>query len=68
MVVDRERVLVTMSRASPRCATLDTSWKISILMALPSVICGLMRRVRPTSWRRMVWNGFSTAVPWLIWE
>ena len=42
--------------------TLDTSCSSSILMVLPSLICGLTLSVRPTSRLSMVWKGLSLLV------
>ena len=53
------RLLVMMPAAFDWSCTLDTSWKICSLTAPPSEICGLMRKVRPTSRRSIVWNGVA---------
>ena len=42
--------------------TLDTSCSSSILIVLPSLICGLTLSVKPTSRLSMVWKGLSLAV------
>ena len=61
-----DRALVGRSGRRWRCRrdlrlTLETSWKISMRTVPPSPICGLMRSVRPTSLRSMVWNGLTRA-------
>src|SRR5260221_7698930 len=44
------------------CALPISSWKISRRTVDPSEICGLMRKVIPTSLRSIVWKGFTAPV------
>ena len=46
----------------------DDSCRIVIRIAPFLPICGLMRRVRPTSLRSMVWNGLVVELPVLVYE
>ncbi len=41
---------------------LETSSAISMITASPSLICGVMVSLVPTSWRLMVWNGLTVPV------
>src|SRR3569832_1510745 len=57
-----ERVLVMRSAAPcTPAARLSTFCSTSSLMVLPSLICGLTLRVRPTFLRLMVWKGLVGA-------
>ena len=46
--------------------TAELSWKIVMRIVPPSPICGLMRKVMPTSLRSTVWKGLVVPVPVLV--
>jgi hypothetical protein len=41
------------------CPMLELSCSIFSVTASPPLICGVILRIVPTSWRWMVWNGFT---------
>ena len=63
LLVDGPALVVPGATWSER---LDDSWKIVIFTEPSSPICGLMRKVMPTSFRSMVWNGLVVPVPVLV--
>ena len=66
-VVVRLRLLVTRSTAPADPAdTAETSWLILSWMVSPSLICGVMPSVMPTSLRSIVWNGLTMPVVLLV--
>ena len=50
------------SRVSASGTTSLISWKTFNRTVSPSLICGVTRRVTPTSWREMFWRGLEGAV------
>ena len=53
-------LVITSTVLIELCARLDTSCSIFIMIVPSSVICGVILRMMPTSWRWMVWKGLTT--------